>query len=129
MAAYAIRGTPVPDAKTENTGEPAGTFEGRNYWAWVSGGKTWYLFSVLGYWLISEVMSTEIGTANYWVSVQESVTPVCAEYTAHNGIVGPNPAYSGDVSVSVADTPASVYFMLEITTGPAAGKYVGYKVG
>lgn len=43
MTAYSVSGTLTPDATTANTGEPAGTFNGQDYWTWTNDAGTWYL--------------------------------------------------------------------------------------
>jgi len=44
MTAYGVRGTLVPDATTENTGEPKGLCDnGYSYWEWTNEAGTWQL--------------------------------------------------------------------------------------
>lgn len=73
-----ISGTVTPDCTIADTGEPAGTHSGQDYWTWEAGGQTWYLWNYVipdergdnWYWVISQVAPKELdGSELRWAKV------------------------------------------------------------
>jgi hypothetical protein len=59
---FAITGDPDPDCRTDDTGAPAGTYNGEPYWSWEAGGETWYLWWLTSAWWISAAVG-DAGTS------------------------------------------------------------------
>ncbi len=129
MTRYTIGGDPNPDCRIADTGEPAGTFEGRDYWAWEAGGRTWFLYSIGGYWLISETLDAEVNK-QYWVSNAAYERPEdVATYEGYNPGV-PEVFYTGNPTATLYEPPEpepEKLLVLEWLSGPYAGKYTVLK--
>lgn len=108
MASYEITGTTSPDCTTSDTGEPVGTFLGYDYWSWVNGSTTWYLFrmTVTGpdYWTIGLGLS---GPQVRWlISSPEGSADPTGIYTPVLGVVG-NPIVSENEESSGSSASSS----------------------
>lgn len=112
MAAYAVTGNPLPDCKTVDTGQPAGEYNGKDYWRWTVGSKTFYLWwNGVNSWIVNQSLG---GGGPSWV-----LPAVHAE-----GTYSPILTASGTPVV----TAISQFATLQISEGPYAGKYIVLKV-
>jgi len=84
MTRYVVSGTVSPDCTTPDTGEPAGTYNGQNYWTWTNDAGTWYLW-----WFTSPrgnawTITAELGSAPdgllWYQWTTEQIIPVSGEY-------------------------------------------------
>ena len=126
MTRYAIDGNPTPDCRIADTGNPAGTFENRDYWTWEADGRTWYLYSHTGYWFIAETLDTEI-EKQYWVSDAAYEQPEdVATWKAYNPGL-PEVFYEGSPTVTVYVPPPMKVLVLEWLQGEHAGRYTVLK--
>jgi hypothetical protein len=136
---YSVTGTLNPDATAPSLGLPAGTYNGKNYWAFDppgTGGGTWYLAWVVAgskpatpaFWCLWSstngfpVPSEWNNPTGKWVLQSSSDDP--------SGSYSPKglEEYTGTATVSSA-VYAAVYAALTINDGPLAGQYIVLKTG
>jgi hypothetical protein len=81
-----IADTISPDTNTADTGSPAGTLNGRNYWAWTADGITYYLFWFSVHhtsWILSSILGA-LSLSGYWIG--PNTTSPCGTYIGGTGV-------------------------------------------
>ena len=111
---YSVSGDPNPDCTVADTGPPAGTVEGKPYWEWTTGARTWRLQWGGSNWGILNVG----GDAAFWAMIGPTEPP--GEYAPITGTTG-NPI----VAEYVEPPPTAEKFLtLQVHTGPFAGEFI-----
>ena len=113
MATYTISGTLTPDA-TGTTGEPAGVFNGQNYWTWTTEGTAWYLAYNGPRYVIRNTLGA--GATGLWISDTIGIDP--------SGTYIPLINVTGTATVALAP----MYMAFEISDGPDAGKFIALEM-
>lgn len=124
-----ISGTVSPDCTTLDTGEPAGTHSGYDYWTWEAGEQEWFLAFVPA--------DGKAGTPDFWsisLGLPDSTNYTDVRWRLDSAVVSGNylPIRDATGTVIVTEyTPpaATTYATLTITDGPLAGQYIVLKTG
>lgn len=127
--AYSVSGTLSPVCSTENTGVPAGVYDGESYWTWTNDAGTWYLSKWGGNLLNPDLITWGIGprlgisgiSEAGWQSDEQSETGPVGSYS-------PNPDASGTATVTEI-AAFTTYATFTINDGPLAGQYIVLKTG
>lgn len=117
-----VTGTPdlSPDCTTPDTGEPAGTYNGQNYWTWTNDAGTWFLwykrvtFPPPGYQKM--YISAALGNSYGWQLTITDPAVIIGNYTS-------NGAYTGTATVAeyvppADDTPDDFSFLAVVDADP-----------
>ncbi len=117
---YSVSGTLVPDATTPDTGPPAGTHEGQDYWRWLVGEREWFLYWWGTRWQITDAIRPADSQA-FGDVVWRGDEEIVGDYTAGTNATGT--ATVAEYEESEPEPGPEKLLVLEWLTGPHAGKY------
>jgi hypothetical protein len=125
-----ISGTVSPDCTTPDTGEPAGQYNGQDYWTWEAGGQAWALFASEVSGKSGEVIQWAIQQTAPGVLVEPYWISSVPEGGAATGTYSPVPLVSGNLvtvtEYTPPEPPADEYLVVEWT---ASGRFTVLKKG
>jgi hypothetical protein len=116
-----VSGNPTPDCTTAGPVAVAGQHNGKDYWTWEAGGRTWFCWYLLVggrfvIWRISEGLGV---TSDAWTL--PNTTPI-GEYGDPTGSYTGGPIVAEYVAPGVAH-----YVTLQVMDGPDAGKLIALR--